>query len=66
MDACDGLEFASIEKVAVDLLLGRRYIEFKAVAGQRLTALMTGVIRAYAKNTRLVEDPFYFRSQKSL
>ena len=50
---------------AVDLLLGKRYIEFKAVDGQRLISLMTGVIRAYAKNTRLVEDQFYFRSQKS-
>ena len=51
---------------AVDLLLGNRHIEFKAVDGQRLTTLMTGVIRSYANNTRLVDDQFYFRSQKSL
>ena len=51
---------------AVDLLLGKRYIDFKAVDGRRLTSLMTGVISKYANNTRLVEDQFYFRSQKSL
>ena len=51
---------------AADQLLGNRYIEFKAIDGQRLTALMTGVISKYANNTRLVEDQFYFRSQKSL
>ena len=51
---------------AVDQLLGKRYIKFKAVDGQRLTALMAGVIRKYANNTQLVEDQYYFRSQKSL
>jgi len=51
---------------AVDLLLGKQYFDFKAVDGQRLTALMTGVISRYANNTHLVEDQYYFRSQKSL
>lgn len=51
---------------AVDQLLGKRCIDFKAVDGQRLTSLMTGVISKYAKNTRLVEDQYFFRTQKSL
>ena len=51
---------------AVDQLLGNRYIEFKAADGQRLITLMTGVIKTYANNTHLVEDQYYFRSQKSL
>ena len=57
---------SALGQEAVDQLSGKRYIKFKAVDGQRLTALMTGVIRKYANNTRLVEDPYYFRSQKSL
>jgi AraC-like DNA-binding protein len=58
--------FNALGPEAVDQLLGKRYIEFKAVDGQRLTALMTGVISKYAKNAHLVEDQFFFRSQKSL
>jgi len=50
----------------VDQLLGTRYIDFKVVDGRRLTALMMGVISKYANNSHLVEDEFYFRSQKSL
>ena len=51
---------------AVDLLTGKRYIDFKPNDGQRLTTLLTGVIRAYATNTHQIADQFYFRSQKSL
>ena len=57
---------SALDQEAVDQLLGKRYIDFKATDGQRLTALMTGVIRTYANNAHLLEDQFYFRSQKSL
>jgi hypothetical protein len=50
----------------VDQLTGKRHIDFRSIDGQRLTTLMTGVIRTFASNIHRVEDQFYFRSQKSL